>query len=98
MSRTDRTRTWRTTAAVGALAGVSLAISCASRTEGPWRDENLPQPGSVTIDDSVKAPQARRATRAAQLYYAFWDTGLPEYAETAVAQGFIDDSLPEGFR
>jgi predicted ester cyclase len=52
----------------------------------------------MTFDDSCDARQSRRAARAAQLYYAFWDTGKPEYAEAAAGPNFLDGTLPEGDR
>jgi steroid delta-isomerase-like uncharacterized protein len=98
MNRSDATRNARTIVILARLALPSLVISCAPRAETPWREEDLPRPGSITIDDSVSAPWARRAVGAARLYYAFWDTGKPEYVEAAVGPEFSDRALPEGWR
>jgi predicted ester cyclase len=80
------------------LALVSLVISCAPRAGTSWREEELPQPRAIIIDGSGDAWQAKRAVRAAQLYYAFWDTGKPEYAEAAAGPRLHDGTLPEGDR
>ena len=98
MNTSDRAPVrWPTFILVG-LAVASLVTSCAAPTDTSWREEGLPQPGSITTDDSVSAARARRAIRAAQLYYAFWDTGKPEYVGAAVGPGFFDKTLPEGCR
>jgi predicted ester cyclase len=98
MSRSDRICKKLTTATLTGLAVVSLVTSCAPRPGASWREENLPQPRSTTVDDSVSAPRARGAVRAAQLYYAFWDTGKPAYVRAAVGPGFVDNTLPAGCR
>jgi predicted ester cyclase len=80
------------------LAAVSFVMSCAPLTQKAWRQEDLPQPGSITMDNSVSRPRAREAIRAAQLFYAFWDTGKSEYAQAAIGTDFFDNALPEGCR
>jgi predicted ester cyclase len=80
------------------LAAVSFVISCAPSTQKAWREEDLPQPRSITMDHSVSRPRAREAIRAAQLFYAFWDTGKAEYAQAAIGTDFFDSALPEGCR
>jgi predicted ester cyclase len=98
MSRSDHTRIGRPIVILGGLAVLSLLTSCAPPEDTSGREDDVPQPASITIDDSVSAPRARRAVRAAQLYYAFWDTGRPEYARIAVGPGFVDNTVPEGSR
>src|SRR5262249_36589173 len=98
MNWCDPTRTARAILILVGLALPSLAVSCAPRPETSWREEDLPQPGSITTDDSVGEPRARRAIRAARLLCAFWNTGKSEYVEAAVGPGFSDSTLPEGWR
>jgi predicted ester cyclase len=98
MNKPDRARIGWPTIVLAGLAVVGLATSCAPRQGASKREEDFPQPASITIDDSVSAPRARRAIRAARLYYAFWDTGEPEYVRAAVGPGFVDSTLPEGCR
>jgi hypothetical protein len=58
---------------------VSLVTSCAPPADTSWREDYVPRPASITIDDSDSGARARGAVRPAQLYYALWDTGRPEY-------------------
>jgi hypothetical protein len=98
MNRSDRVQFRRRTFALTGLSVVCLVISCAPPTQTSWREEDLPQPKSITIDDLVCAPQAQGAIRAARFYCAFWDTDKSEYVEAAVGPGFSDSTLPEGWR
>jgi predicted ester cyclase len=98
MTRADRTRIGRTIMVFGALALVGLAVAYAARTGRPWHDEDLPWPESINVDVGVTARQASRATQAARLYYALWNTSKSEYAYAAVGPAFSDDSLPQGCR
>jgi predicted ester cyclase len=98
MNRAGPAQSARTILILAGLALPILVASCAPRAETSWREEDLPQPGSITIDDSVGQPRARRAIRAARLLCAFWNTGKSEYVEAAVGPGFSDSTLPEGWR
>jgi hypothetical protein len=59
MNRSDRVRFRQRTFALTGLSVVCLVISCAPPTQTSWREEDLPQPRSITIDDLVSAPQAQ---------------------------------------
>jgi predicted ester cyclase len=98
MNRSDPARSAQTIIILAGLALPSLVASCAPPAETSWREEGLPRPGSVTIDDSISGARARRAVRAVQLFYAFWNTGKPEYAQAAVGPDFSDSTLSEGWR
>ena len=58
-------------------------------------DETLPTPPSIIFTDGQE--QAAQPTiLAARRYAAFWNTGEPRYAEAALAQNFVDRTLPSG--
>jgi predicted ester cyclase len=98
MKKSSRARIGRPTTLLAGLVVASLVSSCAPPRETSGYEEGLPQPGAITFDDSGGARQSRRAVRAARLYYAFWDTGKPEYADAAAGPNFLDGTLPEGDR
>jgi predicted ester cyclase len=58
--------------------------------------DKLPQPKLVTIDKSLGADQLKMAVDAARVFYAFWDTGDAQFARLALADNFIDRTLPKG--
>ena len=98
MTRSDHARNGAPTIILAGVAVVSLVTSCAPPADRSGSEDGVPRPASITVDDSVSAPRARRAVRAAQLYYAFWETGRPEYVRAAVGPGFVDNTLPVGCR
>jgi len=60
-------------------------------------EENLPAPQSVVVaagEEQVAEP----IILAARRYAAFWNTGEARYAEAALAQNFVDRTLPSGRR
>jgi predicted ester cyclase len=57
---------------------------------------DLPQPKLVVMDKSLGADQAQKAIHAARLFYAFWNTGDPQFARLALATNFTDRTLPKG--
>src|SRR6266478_9295741 len=59
-------------------------------------DGNLPQPKLVIMDKSLPADQAQKSVHTARLFYAFWDTGDPQFAKLALATNFTDRTLPKG--
>jgi predicted ester cyclase len=58
-------------------------------------EENLPAPQSIVVATGQE-PAAQPIILAARRYAAFWNTGEPRYAEAALAQNFVDRSLPPG--
>ena len=79
---------------------VALALLTASAgffaSGQPVSEENLPQPKLVIVDKSLPADQAQKAVHAARLFYAFWNTGDPQFARLALATNFTDRTLPKG--
>jgi len=79
------------------VALVLLAASAAFLASGQSVPEGmLPEPKLAIIDKSLTADQAQRAVHAARLFYAFWDTGDPQFARLALATNFTDRTLPRG--
>jgi predicted ester cyclase len=81
-------------------AAVALALLAASAGFLAFgqavSDDSLPQPKLVIIDKSLPADQAQKSAHAARLFYAFWNTGDPQFAKLALATNFTDRTLPKG--
>jgi len=60
-------------------------------------EENLPTPQSVVVA-AGEEQAAEPIILAARRYAAFWNTGEARYAEAALAQNFVDRTLPSGRR
>jgi predicted ester cyclase len=75
----------RSLSLIAVLAGA--AVACA--------EETLPTPRS-TILAAGREQAAQPVILAAQRYAAFWNTGEARYAEAALAQNFVDRTLPSG--
>jgi steroid delta-isomerase-like uncharacterized protein len=58
-------------------------------------EETLPTPRSVILTAGQEAA-AQPVILAARRYAAFWNTGEAHYAEAALAQNFVDRTLPSG--
>jgi predicted ester cyclase len=58
-------------------------------------DENLPTPRSIIVTKGQEQA-AQPVLLAARKYAAFWNTGEAGYAEAALAQNFVDRTLPSG--
>src|SRR6266850_2643767 len=67
-----------------------------TQTVAHAQDQPLPQPESMTVDRSLSKADADQMIKTARLFYAFWDTGIAEYASAAVDNNFRDNTLPEG--
>jgi len=72
---------------IGAFTGAALASA----------EENLPAPQSVVVA-AGEEQAAEPIILAARRYAAFWNTGEARYAEAALAQNFVDRTLPSGRR
>jgi len=70
---------------IGAFTGTALASA----------EENLPAPKSVVVA-AGEEQAAEPIILAARRYAAFWNTGEARYAEAALAQNFVDRTLPAG--
>src|SRR6266550_3101103 len=70
---------------IAVLAGAAVAFA----------EEALPTPRNIIV-----APGQEQAAQpvilAARRYAAFWNTGEERYAEAALAQNFVDRTLPSG--
>jgi predicted ester cyclase len=58
-------------------------------------EENLPTPRSIILT-AGQEQTAQPVILAARRYAAFWNTGETPYAEAALAQNFVDRTLPSG--
>ena len=80
------------------IGKVAVAIIAMGLLSGmAWgENEKLPKPKSMTVDGSLSQKDADQMIKAAQTFYAFWDTGNPDYAKKALSPKFMDQTLPEG--
>jgi predicted ester cyclase len=62
---------------------------------GASGEETLPTPRSIILTAGQEAA-AQPVILAARRYAAFWNTGEARYAESALAQNFVDRTLPSG--
>jgi predicted ester cyclase len=60
-------------------------------------EENLPASQSIVVA-AGEEEAAQPIILAARRYAAFWNTGEARYAEAALAQNFVDRTLPSGRR
>ena len=60
-------------------------------------EESLPTPRSIILS-AGQEQVAQPVILAARRYAAFWNTGEARYAEAALAQNFVDRTLPSGRR
>ena len=60
-----------------------------------FAQKDLPTPRSI-IFTAGQEQAAQPVILAARRYAAFWNTGEPRYAEAALAQNFVDRTLPSG--
>jgi len=60
-------------------------------------EENLPTPEGIVLT-AGQEQAAQPVILAAWRYAAFWNTGEERHAEAALAQSFVDRTLPEGRR
>jgi len=58
-------------------------------------EETLPTPRSIMLT-AGQEQAAQPLILAARRYAAFWNTGEARYAETALAENFLDRTLPSG--
>ena len=58
-------------------------------------EELLPTPRSIILS-AGQEQDAQPVILAARRYAAFWNTGEERYAEAALAQNFVDRTLPSG--
>jgi predicted ester cyclase len=72
---------------IAAFTGAALASA----------EENLPAPQSIVVAAGEKQA-VEPIILAARRYAAFWNTGEARYAEAALAQNFVDRTLPSGRR
>jgi predicted ester cyclase len=80
-----------------AVALALLGASAAFLTSGqPRLEGDLPQAKLVIMDKSLPADQAQKGVHASRLFYAFWNTGDPQFAKLALATNFTDRTLPKG--
>jgi len=62
---------------------------------GASGEETLPTPRSIILTAGQEAA-AQPVILAARRYAAFWNTGEARYAEAALAENFVDRTLPSG--
>jgi predicted ester cyclase len=73
----------------------TLAIAVFAAVAAVSAEESLPIPHSLVVADGEKQ-LAQPVILAARRYAAFWNTGEARYAEAALAQNFVDRTLPSG--
>jgi predicted ester cyclase len=73
----------------------SLFLIALFAATGSSAEESLPTARSIMLS-AGKEQAAQPVILAARRYAAFWNTGEPRYAEAALAQNFVDRTLPAG--
>jgi len=76
------------------IATVSLSILFMSMVT--WANNKLPEPEKLQVAIGLSKQEAVNLLNTAQQYYAFWNTGIEDYAKHALASNFIDLNLPKG--
>src|SRR5438132_8854543 len=72
-----------------------LLIAVFAATAVASAEETLPTPQSIIVT-AGQEQAAQPVILAARRYAAFWNTGEARYAEAALAQNFVDRTLPSG--
>ncbi|MEH3118848.1 MAG: ester cyclase [Methylorubrum populi] len=62
----------------------------------PAAAETLVAPDVLTVDPGLPPTQREAVVLAARRYATFWNTGDPAYARAALAETFVDETLPPG--
>ena len=75
----------------------SLFLIAVFAVTGASGGETLPTPRSIILS-AGQEQAAQPVILAARRYAAFWNTGEARYAEAALAQNFVDRTLPSGRR
>ena len=73
----------------------SLSLIAVFAATAASAEESLPTPRSIIVT-AEHEQAAQPVILAARRYAAFWNTGEARYAEAAVAQNFVDRTLPPG--
>jgi predicted ester cyclase len=73
----------------------SLFLIAVFAVTGSSAEESLPTPRSIILS-AGQEQTAQPVILAARQYAAFWNTGETRYAEAALAQNFVDRTLPSG--
>ena len=59
-------------------------------------NNDLPVPKSITLGEKLSDGASKQMIYTARLFYAFWNTGNPEFARAVLADSFKDNTLPKG--
>jgi len=59
-------------------------------------DAKIPTPERIQTASGLSKQEAASLLETAQQYYAFWNTGIEDYAKKVLAHNFVDLNLPEG--
>ena len=59
-------------------------------------DNDLPVPKSITLSGKLSDSTSNQMIHIARLFYAFWNTGNPKFANAVLGDGFKDNTLPKG--
>lgn len=80
----------------GKMSGLfgAAAVLMMTSISGMAASESLPQPHHLVLAD--KSAQTQSVERASLRYAAFWNTGEESYAKSALAEDFVDRTLPAG--
>jgi len=78
------------------MLGITLFAAGQSAHAQVGSDHDLPVPKSITLGEKLDDAHSEQIIHAARLFYAFWNTGKPEFARAALAESFTDNTLPKG--
>jgi len=75
---------------------IAFIVAITSTTSAQHRNKDIPIPKKITIDNGLSPSLAKVEKEATLNFYAFWNSGKPEYIKKSVSADFIDNSLPVG--
>jgi predicted ester cyclase len=84
---------WSVAVKVCGLLSTTAMLSV-TPVSGKAADEALPEPHHLVLADKSKATKSVEI--ASLRYAAFWNTGEESYAKSALADDFVDRTLPAG--
>lgn len=73
---------------------ISISTLCISSSI--WANDKLPESEKLQVASGLSTKEALSLLNTAQQYFAFWNTGIDDYAKQVLAPNFVDLNLPEG--
>ena len=80
----------------GVMLSLTLFAAVQSACAQVNADNDLPVPKAIAVGEKLSDSDSKQMIHTARLFYAFWNTGNPEFARAALAGDFKDNTLPKG--